>query len=154
MFSTSVLRGVMAVVVGAGLLQAGAAPAAAGPPGDGRPAVPKGDPPVRGTNATVKPRGADKARAAAVVTPPKVTVPKGGVAEFDPRRSTTAQVGGMRVSVAPPRSRSVPVTGRVRVEVLDRSIAERAGVSGPMLKLNAAGGGARVTLHYGGFADA
>jgi RHS repeat-associated protein len=113
--------------------------------------------PVRGTAVRTRPRPADPAAAGALAKAPAVTWPKAGSAEVSLSGARTAAVraGGLPVSIAPraggPR--------RVKVELLDRSAAEQAGVDGVLFRVRrtdgAAGAGpVAVDVDYSGFRHA
>ena len=112
------------------------------------------DEPVRGRPGTVKPRRADPSRAATVTTPPKVTWPTADAAEVPvaaaPARQGTAgavgrtatRIGGLPVAAmwtSAPEARAatnkLPPQAQARVRTFDRATSQRAGVSGPVLRL-------------------
>ncbi|WP_158553933.1 hypothetical protein [Micromonospora deserti] len=114
--------------------------------------------PVRGTVLRPRPRPADPAVAGAVTKAPAVTWPKAGSAEvaLAGTRAPAARAAGLPVSIAP---RGADAPARVRVELLDRSVAEQAGVDGVLFRLRrtdglSAPGAVTVDVDYSGFRHA
>ncbi|HEX8343917.1 MAG TPA: hypothetical protein VF657_04125 [Actinoplanes sp.] len=162
----------MSLIMTAGLLQVTAPPVQAAV-GDNEPAAQKSRPAAPARPApSVRPRKADP-RGRLAATPPTVTWPKAGRADFvlGTRTPVKGTVGGVAVTVMPAATRAatatkaaagaataVPVT--VRVETLDRAASERAGVTGPVLKVSRADGAAgpaqavTMSVDYRGFAGA
>ncbi|WP_309113165.1 RHS repeat-associated core domain-containing protein [Saccharothrix sp.] len=119
----------------------------------GWPAVPRTKS-VPGTGVPVSPRPADPAVEHAVTSVPAVSWPKAGTAEVAVSH-TAARVGETAVSV----SAAADGPDRVRVEVLDRSAAQRAGVEGVLFRVRQAdsaqkAGPVSVDVDYSGFRHA
>lgn len=134
------------------------------------PVKPSKPPAVQRTQAVRA--GALAAEARTAGTPsaqPKAPVwPSAAVVELDLTKTptATATVGGMAVTAAgapAPAGRSLgsadAVPGRIRLQVLDRQAAARAGVAGAMVAVGRADGrpttgSVRLTMAYAGFAGA
>ncbi|MFK3983490.1 polymorphic toxin-type HINT domain-containing protein [Micromonospora sp. NPDC050397] len=144
----------MAGVLGASLIQVATPPAAAAPKDSNRPTV-NDSGRILGERAPipVKPRKPDAAAKAAATKPAAPSWPAAGATEISlgANRSTgvaasgTTKAGGLAVSVgaatAPAdgartsSTAAVSTPGRVKVEVLERKVSERAKVDGPVLRL-------------------
>ena len=111
--------------------------------GTGRPAVQHAGKPVKGHALKAKPRRPDPATRRQ--EPPKATWPKAAsaivtlagtkaAAAGAAKSSTAVRAGSLPVWVSAPsttiKGQVQPVPGRVRVSVLDRQAAQRAGVDG------------------------
>jgi RHS repeat-associated protein len=118
---------------------------------------------VPGRGFTAKARPADPKAASVLHRPPSVTWPTPGTAEVSPTAATPARAGRLPVLVgaghgqekAAPASR----VARVQVRMLDRSAAARVGVSGVVLTVGRADGGAgtghvTVDVDYSSFRSA
>ncbi|HEX8631941.1 MAG TPA: hypothetical protein VF755_27595, partial [Catenuloplanes sp.] len=128
---------------------------------DSAPGLPELKPPAEGVVVPVKDRGRDPAQDAEVTEPPKAIWPEAATGEVDLSDSDGVQIGGLVVAPDPvpaakrgARAAAEP-DAKVRVEVLDPALSERAGVDGPLLRLSRADGGtgavsARLKV---GFAD-
>ncbi|MFJ1901698.1 MULTISPECIES: RHS repeat-associated core domain-containing protein [unclassified Streptomyces] len=166
-----------AVMVG-GLIQFAATPTATAQ-GNQRPDLPSADMPVAGKDGQkVLPRTSSM-WPKTPSKPPKVTWPKPGTAVVDmpdpkaKKASEAVKAEGLPIRVAPAKSVTNSVRGKVETRVLDRKQTERAGVNGVLFSLTAQGASARpdnagarktpsrddrgkaaVTVDYAGFADA
>jgi RHS repeat-associated protein len=164
---------VTAAVVATSLI--GVAPGRAAVPGAGddpvakAQTVPDGVQPVAGTPAAVRARGADPEESVARRGSPPVVWPAAGAATVTaPARTTVGATAGdhaladgsalKQVGKLPVRvGSSGAVASSVRVEMLDRAAAERAGVRGVLLRLGHPDGVARkmaVEVDYSGFRNA
>jgi RHS repeat-associated protein len=164
---------VTAAVVTTSLI--GVAPGRAAVPGVGddpvakAQTVPDGVQPVAGTPAAVRARGSDPEESVARRGSPPVVWPAAGAATVTaPARGTVAVTAGeqaladgsalKQVGKLPVRvGSSGAVASSVRVEMLDRAAAERAGVRGVLLRLGHPDGVARKTaveVDYSGFRNA
>ncbi|MEJ3748088.1 RHS repeat-associated core domain-containing protein [Actinomycetes bacterium KLBMP 9797] len=111
---------------------------------------------VRGAGLRPRPRAADPAATGAVTKAPAVTWPKAGSADVELANTGAVRAGGLPVSVA---RRAGGAAERVRVEVLDRSTAERAGVDGLLFRVHRTDGArtaepVTVDVDYSGFRQA
>ncbi|NUT97537.1 MAG: hypothetical protein HOY78_36490 [Saccharothrix sp.] len=140
----------LALVASGTTVPAQAAPEPAKP---GRPTVSRTGS-VTGEAAPVRPRPADPAAEHAVTSVPAVSWPKAGAAEIAVGH-TAARVADTAVSV----SAANGGPERVRVEVLDRAAALRAGVEGVLFRVRRAdtaqqAGPVTVDVDYSGFRHA
>ncbi|MEU8800906.1 RHS repeat-associated core domain-containing protein [Spirillospora sp. NPDC048819] len=122
---------VMAVALAAGLLSA--TPALADPPGSQRPTVQDHEDPVKGHDLKVRPRKKPTLKPG---PPAKAAWPEPGTSEVSLPAASRAGVraGALPVRMLPadkPAARSgVGAAGKVRVSVLDRAAAAKAGLDG------------------------
>ncbi|MER6826634.1 RHS repeat-associated core domain-containing protein [Streptosporangium sp. NPDC000563] len=143
-----------ALVTAAGLLVAPPAHAGAGPDGE-RPEVESAERVVPGRAETVRPRKPDPA--AAEPDPAPAGWPEPGVTEAKvPASGEAVRAGKLPVRVRAPQSRArgaAPPVEEVKVQVLERAAARRAGVDGVVLTVGGPGTGqVGVELDYSGFA--
>ncbi|MFJ4409567.1 RHS repeat-associated core domain-containing protein [Streptomyces sp. NPDC088910] len=178
------IAAVMSGALVATLLQAMPSALAEATADSGRPAVRSLEKTVKGTNAKVRPRQAD--RTVSKPRTPKNAWPTGGTASVALSAPTSAsakstrkepgsapsvnhavRAGSLPVSLTPMRSATdsasratvatAPAPGAATVRVLDHSAAKKAGVDGVLLTVTGSGAQdsrASLSLDYSAFADA
>ncbi|MEV6635664.1 RHS repeat-associated core domain-containing protein [Actinoplanes sp. NPDC051470] len=129
---------------------------------DSGPGLPELKPPAEGTVVPVKDREEDPAAEAEVTEPPTATWPDAATGEVDLSDSDGVTIGGLVVAPEPPPAglkKAAAADAKVRVEVLDPDLSERAGVDGPLLRLSRSDGGtgavsARLKVGFADFGNA
>jgi len=117
---------------------------------------------VPGHDSAPRSRPADPKAASVLHQPPQVSRPEAGEADVSlPRDGTTTQAGRLPVRVGAGRIQGAALTpvNRVRVQVHDRSAAEKVGASGMLLSVGrtdrvASSGQVKVEVDYSAFRSA
>ncbi|MER7246937.1 RHS repeat-associated core domain-containing protein [Kribbella sp. NPDC000426] len=117
---------------------------------------------VPGRDSAPRSRPADPKAASVLHQPPQVSRPEAGEAEVSlPRDGTTTQAGRLPVRVGAGRVQGAALTpvNRVRVQVHDRSAAEKVGASGMLFSVGrtdqvATSGQVKVEVDYSAFRSA